>query len=86
MDAANASNKIAVMDTKKTSWLAAREVGKTPPGRGANFVHPKFGPVWATGHLGDEDHQPDRYRIRSHKQYARKVAETLKVPVVASCS
>jgi nitrite reductase (NO-forming)/hydroxylamine reductase len=31
------------------------DVGKIPhPGRGANFMHPKFGPVWATGHLGDE--------------------------------
>ena len=29
--------------------------GKTPhPGRGANFNHPKYGPVWATSHLGDE--------------------------------
>ena len=29
--------------------------GLTPhPGRGANFVHPKYGPVWATSHLGDE--------------------------------
>ncbi|HEB78857.1 MAG TPA: nitrite reductase, partial [Rhodospirillales bacterium] len=23
-------------------------------GRGANFVHPKYGPVWGTSHLGDE--------------------------------
>ena len=29
--------------------------GQTPhPGRGANFVHPELGPVWATSHLGDE--------------------------------
>ena len=29
--------------------------GETPhPGRGANFVHPVFGPVWATSHLGDD--------------------------------
>ena len=29
--------------------------GETPhPGRGANFVHPTFGPVWATSHLGDD--------------------------------
>jgi nitrite reductase (NO-forming)/hydroxylamine reductase len=27
------------------------DVAKIPhPGRGANFVHPNFGPVWATGH------------------------------------
>jgi nitrite reductase (NO-forming)/hydroxylamine reductase len=55
MDAANASDKIAVIDTKEGKLAAVVAVGKTPhPGRGANFVHPKFGPVWATSHLGDE--------------------------------
>jgi nitrite reductase (NO-forming)/hydroxylamine reductase len=53
--AANNSNKIAVIDAKDGKLAALTEVGKIPhPGRGANFVHPKFGPVWATGHLGDE--------------------------------
>ena len=29
--------------------------GATPhPGRGANLVHPTYGPVWVTSHLGDE--------------------------------
>jgi nitrite reductase (NO-forming)/hydroxylamine reductase len=55
MDAANASNKIAVIDTKEGKLEKLVEVGKTPhPGRGANFIDPKFGPVWATGHLGDD--------------------------------
>jgi len=55
MVAANNSNKIAVIDAKDGKLAALTEVGKIPhPGRGANFVHPKFGPVWATGHLGDE--------------------------------
>ena len=53
--AANQSNKISVIDAKDGKLAALVEVGKIPhPGRGANFVHPKFGPVWATGHLGDE--------------------------------
>jgi len=53
--AANQSNKIAVVDTKEGKRVALVDVGKIPhPGRGANFVHPKYGPVWATGHLGDE--------------------------------
>ncbi|HEY0634379.1 MAG TPA: cytochrome D1 domain-containing protein, partial [Gammaproteobacteria bacterium] len=31
------------------------EVDKIPhPGRGANFIDPKYGPVWATSDLGDE--------------------------------
>ncbi|MBP9800813.1 MAG: nitrite reductase, partial [Sterolibacterium sp.] len=51
--AANASNKIAAVDTKLGKLAALVDVAKIPhPGRGANFVHPKFGPVWATGHLG----------------------------------
>jgi nitrite reductase (NO-forming)/hydroxylamine reductase len=52
--AANQSNKIAVVDTEKGK-LVKIDVDKIPhPGRGANFNHPKFGPVWATGHLGSE--------------------------------
>jgi nitrite reductase (NO-forming)/hydroxylamine reductase len=55
MVAANQSNKIAVSTPRKASSPKLVDVGKIPhPGRGANFVHPKFGPVWATGHLGDE--------------------------------
>ncbi|MDP3438596.1 MAG: cytochrome D1 domain-containing protein, partial [Azonexus sp.] len=50
--AANASNKIAAVDTKTGKLAALVDVAKIPhPGRGANFTHPKFGPVWATGHL-----------------------------------
>jgi nitrite reductase (NO-forming)/hydroxylamine reductase len=53
--AANNSNKIATIDAKTGKLAALTEVGKIPhPGRGANFVHPQFGRVWATGHLGDE--------------------------------
>ena len=55
MDAANASNKIAVIDIKEGKLAATINVGKVPhPGRGANFIDPKFGPVWATSHLGDD--------------------------------
>ena len=40
----------------KLGRLAALiDVDKIPhPGRGANFVHPKLGPVWSTGHLGSD--------------------------------
>jgi nitrite reductase (NO-forming)/hydroxylamine reductase len=61
--AANASNKIAAVDLK-TGKLAALVIRpRFPhPGRGANFVHPKFGPVWATGspgcRCGDADQHP----------------------------
>ncbi|EEW26927.1 nitrite reductase [Rhodobacter ferrooxidans] len=54
--AANARGKLVVIDTKEGKLAAITETGgQTPhPGRGANFVHPLFGPVWATSHLGDE--------------------------------
>lgn len=53
--AANASNKIAAVDTKTGKLAALVDTRKIPhPGRGANFKHPQYGPVWATGHLGDD--------------------------------
>jgi len=53
--AANARNTVAVVDTMEDKLVALIETGTTPhPGRGANFNHPEFGPVWATSHLGDE--------------------------------
>jgi nitrite reductase (NO-forming)/hydroxylamine reductase len=54
--AANARGKVAVVDTKEDKLTAIIETGgQTPhPGRGANFVHPVYGPVWATSHLGDD--------------------------------
>jgi nitrite reductase (NO-forming)/hydroxylamine reductase len=77
--AANQSNKIAAIDMKEGKLEALVEVGKIPhPGRGANFTHPKFGPVWATGHLGDEGIALIGTDPKGHKQYAWKLVETLK--------
>ena len=73
MVAANQSNKIATIDAKLGKLVALTEVGKIPhPGRGANFVHPKFGRVWATGHLGDETISLIGTDPVKHKQYAFK--------------
>jgi nitrite reductase (NO-forming)/hydroxylamine reductase len=78
MVAANASNKIAVVDTKEDKLAALVDVGKTPhPGRGANFIDPKFGPVWATGHLGDESISLIGTDPVKHKQNAWKVVRTI---------
>lgn len=79
LTAANASDKIAVVDTKIDKLAALVDVGKTPhPGRGANFKHPQFGPVWATSGLGDDSiavigTDPDK-----HKANAWKVVQSLK--------
>jgi nitrite reductase (NO-forming) / hydroxylamine reductase len=77
--AANQSNKIAVVDTKEGKLAALVDVGKIPhPGRGANFVDPKFGPVWATGDLGDEGVAVIGTDPAKNKANAWKVVRTLK--------
>ena len=48
------------------------------PGRGANFVHPKFGPVWVTSALGNEKITLIGNDPEHHKDQAWKVVETLK--------
>ena len=79
MVAANQSNKIAVVDTKEGKLAGLVDVGKIPhPGRGANFVDPQFGPVWATGHLGDESISLIGTDPEKHKDQAWKVVRTLK--------
>jgi nitrite reductase (NO-forming) / hydroxylamine reductase len=54
--AANARGKLVVVDTREGKLAAITETGGQTPhlGRGANVMHPVFGPVWATSHLGDE--------------------------------
>ena len=79
MTAANNSNKVAVVDSKERKLSALVEVGKIPhPGRGANFNHPKYGPVWATSHLGDESISLIGTDPKNHPQYAWKHVDTLK--------
>jgi len=79
MVAANQSNKISVIDAKEDKLAALVEVGKIPhPGRGANFIHPKFGPVWSTGHLGDENISLIGTDPKKHKEYAFKEVAQLK--------
>ncbi|WP_096361788.1 nitrite reductase [Sulfuricaulis limicola] len=77
--AANQSNKIAVVDAKEGELEKLVDVGKIPhPGRGANFIDPKFGPVWATGHLGDDTIALIGTDKEKHKANAWKVVRTLK--------
>ncbi|MDY6978616.1 MAG: cytochrome D1 domain-containing protein [Pseudomonadota bacterium] len=79
LTAANNSNKIVVIDSKDSKLEAIVDVGKIPhPGRGANFVDPKYGPVWATSHLGDDTISLIGTDPKNHKKYAWKVVRTLK--------
>ena len=76
--AANASNKVAVVDTKERKLEALIDTGPTPhPGRGANFVHAEYGPVWSTSHLGDETIVLIGTDPQNHPQHAWKVVQTL---------
>ncbi|MBL8386848.1 MAG: c-type cytochrome, partial [Hydrogenophaga sp.] len=79
MVAANNSNKIAAVDLKEGKLTKLIDVGKIPhPGRGANFVHPQFGPVWSTGHLGDETISLIGTDPVKHPKEAWKVVQTIK--------
>ncbi|NLD15709.1 MAG: nitrite reductase [Gammaproteobacteria bacterium] len=78
MTAANESNQVAVVDSKERRLAALVDVGRIPhPGRGANFTHPKFGPVWATSHLGDATISLIGTDPEGHPDNAWKVVETL---------
>lgn len=75
--AANKSNKIAVIDSKEGKLTKLVDVGAIPhPGRGANFVDPDNGKVWATGHLGDDSISLISTDASSKKAWT--VARTLK--------
>ncbi len=78
LTAANKSNKIAVVDSREDKLVKLIEVGKIPhPGRGANFKDPKYGPVWATSHLGDNTIAVIGTDPKGHSKYAWKVVRTL---------
>ena len=77
--AANMRNTVSVVDTKDGKLAANVKVGTKPhPGRGANWNDTKFGPVWATGHLGDETIAVIGTDPAKHKQNAWKVVRSLK--------
>ncbi|MBK9468895.1 MAG: c-type cytochrome [Gammaproteobacteria bacterium] len=81
MTAANQSNKIAVIDSKERETEALIDVNKIPhPGRGANFVDPKFGPVWVTSALGNENVSVIGTDPEDHEEHAWKVVRELKGP------
>ena len=75
--AANARHRIAIVDTKDNKLVRVVDSGgQTPhPGRGANFNHPKYGPVWATSHLGSETISFIGTDPIKNKQHAWKVVQ-----------
>ena len=79
LTAANQSNKIAVVDSRDQKLVALVDAEKIPhPGRGANFVDPKYGPVWATSALGNENVTLIGTDPAKHPEHAWKVVRVLK--------
>jgi nitrite reductase (NO-forming)/hydroxylamine reductase len=77
--AANQSNQLAIVDSKERRMVKLVAAEKIPhPGRGANFVHPKYGPVWATSALGNEDVTLVATDPVKHPEHAWKAVEVLK--------
>ncbi len=77
--AANMRNTVSVVDTKEGKLAANVKVGTKPhPGRGANWPDTKYGPVWATGHLGDDTIAVIGTDPAKHKDSAWKVVRSLK--------
>jgi nitrite reductase (NO-forming)/hydroxylamine reductase len=79
LTAANKSNKVAVIDSKEDTLTAMVDVTEIPhPGRGANLVDPKYGPVWITSALGNENVTAIATDPAENPQHAWKVVRTLK--------
>ena len=79
LTAANQSNKIAVVDSKERKMVKLVDAQKIPhPGRGANFVHPDFGPVWVTSALGSEEITLVGTDPTGHPEQAWKAVQVLK--------
>ncbi len=78
LTAANQSDKIAVVDSQDQKMVGLIDVDKIPhPGRGANFMHPTYGPVWATSALGNEKITLIATDPEKHPQHAWKVVDVL---------
>jgi nitrite reductase (NO-forming)/hydroxylamine reductase len=79
LTAANQSDMIAVVDAKEQKLAALVPVERIPhPGRGANVLDPKFGPVWVTSALGNDAITFIGTDPEGHKAHAWKAARVLK--------
>ncbi len=83
--AANAQNKLMVIDVKTQELVAGIETGKTPhPGRGANWQDPEFGWVYATTHIGEGKLTMIGADPEGSPEYAWKVVREIELPGTGS--
>ncbi len=79
--AANAENKLVVIDPATREFVASVEAGVKPhPGRGANWVHSKLGPVWATGNIGSPEVTVVGVDPEGHPDQAWQAVERIEMP------
>lgn len=79
--AANNVNKLVVIDTEDRAVEATVDVGIRPhPGRGANWTHPEYGPVWATGNLGSPEMTVIGADPDEHPDHAWEVVKQVELP------
>jgi nitrite reductase (NO-forming)/hydroxylamine reductase len=62
----------------RQAGCADRRGQDSPPRSWCQLHHPKFGPVWSTGHLGDDTISLIGTDPKKHKQYAWKEVAKLK--------
>lgn len=79
--AANMRNSVVIVDTATKKLAGKVETGIKPhPGRGANINSDKYGPVWCTGHLGENVISCIGTDPTNYPQYAWKVVKKIKLP------
>jgi nitrite reductase (NO-forming)/hydroxylamine reductase len=78
LTAANESDRIAVVDALDQELEALIPVERIPhPGRGANIIHPEYGPVWVTSALGNANVTMIATDPENHPEHAWSVVEVL---------
>ncbi|MGE5240377.1 MAG: cytochrome D1 domain-containing protein [Bacteroidota bacterium] len=79
--AANASNKMVVIDVANRSFVTSFTTGNKPhPGRGANWEDPVYGWVNATPHLGENKVSIYGADPANHPEFAWKVVREITLP------
>ena len=85
MVAANANNKMAIIDVADRSLEAVISTGNTPhPGRGANWFDPVYGWVNASTHIGEGKMTVYGADPVNHPQYAWSAVREITLPSAGS--
>ncbi|MCB0221376.1 MAG: nitrite reductase, partial [Chrysiogenetes bacterium] len=78
--AANMRDTVSVIDVKEKKLVTNIKTGKKPhPGRGANWIDPVYGPVWATTHIGEGRMSVIGTDPENHPKSAWKVVRDIKL-------